>query len=205
MQSKTYIQTSRSYTSPSKGNLGWKEVPMPKIIQTRPSSNEDVSSGKYYYRTIKKIEIMIIKKILVFFICSIVPYISKGQCLDSLKSVCLPDSIAEQIENSYEDKYTNASKNVVNLISPNNYNLVDGIYAFKGMGPHFPRQIFVYKREKIFIFNSRGDYNPEGVIMEFCSCFKKLNLTHKEIVDYLNVICLYLQEEEVTDYGDTIK
>lgn len=119
--------------------------------------------------------------------------------------MCLPDSIAEQIENSYEDKYTNASKNVVNLISPNNYNLVDGIYAFKGMGPHFPRQIFVYKREKIFIFNSRGDYNPEGVIMEFCSCIKKLNLTHKEIVDYLNVICLYLQEEEVTDYGDTIK
>lgn len=205
MQSKTYIQTSRFYTSPSKGNLGWKEVPMPKIIQTRPSSNEDVLSGKYYYRTIKKIEIMIIKKILVFFICSIVPYISKGQCLDSLKSVCLPDSIAEQIENSYEDKYTNASKNVVNLISPNNYNFVDGIYAFKGMGPHFPRQIFVYKREKIFIFNSRGDYNPEGVIMEFCSCIKKLNLTHKEIVDYLNVICLYLQEEEVTDYGDTIK
>ena len=147
----------------------------------------------------------LIKKILVFFICSIVPYISKGQCLDSLKSVCLPDSIAEQIENSYEDKYTNASKNVVNLISPNNYNFVDGIYAFKGMGPHFPRQIFVYKREKIFIFNSRGDYNPEGVIMEFCSCIKKLNLTHKEIVDYLNVICLYLQEEEVTDYGDTIK
>ena len=54
MQSKTYIQTSRFYTSPSKGNLGRKEVPMPKIIQTRPSSNEDVLSGKYYYRTIKK-------------------------------------------------------------------------------------------------------------------------------------------------------
>ena len=56
-----------------------------------------------------KIEIMIIKKILVFFICSIVPYISKGQCLDSLKSVCLPDSIAEQIENYYNYKNTNAS------------------------------------------------------------------------------------------------
>ena len=90
-------------------------------------------------------KITIINKILLCFICSIVPYISiKGQCLDSLKSVCLPDSIAEQIENNYEDKYTNASKNVVNLISPNNYNFVDGIYAFKGMGPHFPRQIFVY-------------------------------------------------------------
>lgn len=93
---------------------------------------------------------MIIKKILVCFICSIVPYISKGHCLDSLKSVCLPDSIAEQIENFYNYKNTNASKNVVNLISPNNYNFVDGIYAFKGMGPHFPRQIFVYKRERKF-------------------------------------------------------
>ena len=139
------------------------------------------------------------------------PFFKKSSMIDrilmeqKLKGVCLPDSIAEQIENYYNYKNTNASKNVVNLISPNNYNFVDGIYAFKGMGPHFPRQIFVYKREKIFIFNSRGDYNPEGVIMEFCSCIKKLNLTHKEIVDYLNVICLYLQEEEVTDYGDTIK
>lgn len=148
---------------------------------------------------------MIINKVLVCFICSIVPYLSKGQCLDSLKSVCLPDNIAELIENNYKDKDTNASKNVVNLISPNNYLWGDGIYAFKGMGPHYPRQIFVYKEKKIFIFNSRGDYNPEGVIMEFCSCIKKLNLTHKEIVDYLNIICVYLQEEEVTDYGSTIK
>ena len=148
---------------------------------------------------------MIINKVLVCFICSIVPYLSKGQCLDSLKSVCLPDNIAELIENNYKDKDTNASKNVVNLISPNNYLWGDGIYAFKGMGPHYPRQIFVYKEKKIFIFNSRGDYNPEGVIMEFCSCIKKLNLTHKEIVDYLNIICVYLQEEEVTDYGSTIR
>lgn len=147
---------------------------------------------------------MIIKKILVFFICSIVPYISKGQCLDSLKSVCLPDSIAEQIENNYEDKYTNASKNVVNLISPNNYNFVDE-YMLSKAWDHIFQDKFLSIREKIFIFNSRGDYNPEGVIMEFCSCIKKLNLTHKEIVDYLNVICLYLQEEEVTDYGGTIK
>ena len=148
-------------------------------------------------------KITIINKILFFFICSIVPYISKGQCSDSLKSVCLPDSIAEQIENNYKYKNTNASKNVVNLIFPKNYLWGDGIYAFKGMGPHYPRQIFVYKGGRLFIFNSRGDYNPEGVITEFCSCIKTLNLTHKEIVDYLNVICLYLQEEEETDYGDT--
>lgn len=131
---------------------------------------------------------MMLNRIIVCFICGIVPYLSKGQCLDSLKSVCLPGSIAEQIENSYKDKNTNASKNVVNLISPNNYLWRDGIYAFKGMGPHCPRQIFIYKGGKIFIFNSRGDYNPEGVIMEFCSCIKNLNLTNKEIVDYLNVI-----------------
>lgn len=81
--------------------------------------------------------LMTIHKILFCFICSIVPYISKGQCSDSFKSVCLPDSIAELIENNYEYKKTNASKNVINLISPNNYLWGDGIYAFKGMGRIF--------------------------------------------------------------------
>lgn len=148
---------------------------------------------------------MIVNKILACFICSVVSCLSQGQGLDSLKSVCLPDSIAEQIESNYEYKNTNASKNVVNLISPNNYLWGEGIYAFKGMGPHFPRQLFVYKGGKIFIFNSRGNYDPEGVIVEFCSCIKELKLTHKEIVDYLNAIDLYLKEEEVADYGEVIK
>lgn len=73
------------------------------------------------------------------------------------------------------------------------------------MGPHYPRQIFEYKGGKIFIFNSRGNSDPEGVIVEFCSCIKELKLTHKEIVDYLNAIDLYLKEEEVADYGEVIK
>ena len=44
---KTYIQTSKSYYDPAKTNRGWKEVPMPKIIQTRPSTHENVSDNKY--------------------------------------------------------------------------------------------------------------------------------------------------------------
>ena len=41
--------------------------------------------------------------------------------------------------------------------------------------------------------------------MEFCSCIKELKLTHKEIVDYLNAIDLYLKEEDGVDYGEDIK
>lgn len=78
-------------------------------------------------------------------------------------------------------------------------------FVFLPLGPHYPRQLFVYKGGKIFIFNSRGNYNPEGVIVEFCSCIKELKLTHKEIVDYLNAIDLYLKEEDVADYGEDIK
>ena len=44
---KTYIQTSKSYFDPTKSNRGWKEVPMPKIIQTRPSTHENVSGERY--------------------------------------------------------------------------------------------------------------------------------------------------------------
>lgn len=43
---KTYIQISKSYFDPTKSNRGWKEVPMPKIIQTRPSTNENVSGER---------------------------------------------------------------------------------------------------------------------------------------------------------------
>lgn len=59
------------------------------------------------------------------------------------------------------------------------------------------------------IINDLDDYyiisDTKNRNTELDTLIKKLNLTHKEIVDYLNVICLYLQEEEVTDYGDTIK
>lgn len=79
-------------------------------------------------------------------------------------------------------------------------------YMLSKAWDHIFQDKFLSIRERKFSsLIAEGDYNPEGVIMEFCSCIKKLNLTHKEIVDYLNVICLYLQEEEVTDYGDTIK
>lgn len=107
---------------------------------------------------------MIVNKILACFICSIVPCLSQGQGLDSLKSVCLPDSIAEQIESNYEYKNTNASRNVVNLISPNNYLWGEGIYAFKGMGPHFPRQLFVYKGGKYSSLIAEGVIIPKALL-----------------------------------------
>ena len=64
---------------------------------------------------------------------------------DGQKFVAYVNGFNRTYVNYYNYKNTNASKNVVNLISPNNYNFVDGIYAFKGMGPHYPRRIFVYK------------------------------------------------------------
>ena len=79
-------------------------------------------------------------------------------------------------------------------------------YMLSKAWDHIFQDKFLSIRErKIFIFNSRGTIIQKVLLWNSCSCIKKLNLTHKEIVDYLNVICLYLQEEEVTDYGDTIK
>ncbi len=44
---KTYIQSTTIIKKPSVSLKGWKEVPMPRIIQMRTQSNEKVSSVEY--------------------------------------------------------------------------------------------------------------------------------------------------------------
>jgi len=44
---KTYIQSTAKSANPAVSNYGWKEVPMPKIIQNRTQSSETVNAPKY--------------------------------------------------------------------------------------------------------------------------------------------------------------
>ena len=84
--------------------------------------------------------------------------------------VAVPDSIAVKLREAYKsttELRCNAEANVYNLIDRFNYDFKDGIYSFRGMGPHFPRRIFIFDKGRLFIFESEGYFDPQGVVHEF--------------------------------------
>lgn len=146
-------------------------------------------------KTIKRIIILIIS---IFVISNV-----KGQQLTEFHGVYLPDSIALFLESLYPDM--NVSAHVYNLLSPDSKKWTDGIFSFKGQGPHFPRHLLISKEEKFFVFESEGFCNPKGVLKDFCICINQLHLSNEEIILYLKEVYTYLEYEYGLDYGITIK
>ncbi|HJG75736.1 MAG TPA: hypothetical protein K8U75_06775, partial [Alistipes ihumii] len=118
--------------------------------------------------------------------------------------VAVPDSIAVKLKKAYETSSklrSNAEANVYNLIDRFNYDFKDGIYSFKGMGPHFPRRIFIFDKGQLFIFDSAGFNEPQEVIREFSQAIDSLNLSPDQIVQYSKTISKYLEQESGETYG----
>ena len=104
--------------------------------------------------------------------------------------VAVPDSIAVKLREAYKsttELRCNAEANVYNLIDRFNYDFKDGIYSFKGMGPHFPRRIFIFDKGKLYIFGNEGFLAPKGIVREFTKAMSE-----------------YLERESGETYGDEI-
>ena len=118
--------------------------------------------------------------------------------------VTVPDSIAVKLKKAYETSSklrSNAEANVYNLIDRFDYDFKDGIYSGKGMGPHFPRRIFIFDKGQLFIFDSAGFNEPQEVIREFSQAIDSLNLSPDQIVQYSKTISKYLEQESGETYG----
>lgn len=118
--------------------------------------------------------------------------------------VAVPDSIAVKLREAYKsttELRCNAEANVYNLIDRFDYDFKDGIYSFKGMGPHFPRRIFIFDKGQLFIFDSAGFNEPQEVIREFSQAIDSLNLSPDQIVQYSKTISKYLEQESGETYG----
>ena len=118
--------------------------------------------------------------------------------------VTVPDSISVKLKKAYETSSklrSNAEANVYNLIDRFDYDFKDGIYSFKGMGPHFPRRIFIFDKGQLFIFDSAGFNEPQEVIREFSQAIDSLNLSPDQIVQYSKTISKYLEQESGETYG----
>ncbi len=124
------------------------------------------------------------------------------------RMVDVPDSISFKLESAYNIitgcDSVNAGKNVWNLINRKDFVFKNGLYSFKGQGPHFPRCIFIFKDGRTFIFKSVGAFDFEGVLQEYLKCVKFLNLSRKESLKYLKHIVDYLEEESGLTYGREI-
>ena len=144
---------------------------------------------------------------LIFFtLCIGNTYAQSGKD-NPFPRVIVPDSIAVQLREAYKSTTTtrcNAEANVYNYIDPTDYDFKNGIYSFKGMGPHFPRRIFIFNDGRLFIFDNAGFDAPKEVIHEFTRAMDSLHLSSDQVVQYVKAISEYLELESDRTYGREI-
>ena len=143
---------------------------------------------------------------IVFTLCICNTYAQSGKD-NPFPRVIVPDSIAVQLREAYKsttELRCNAEANVYNLIDRFNYDFKDGIYSFRGMGPHFPRRIFIFDKGRLFIFESEGYFDPQGVVHEFSQVIDSLRLTDNQVIQYSKAISEYLEQESGETYGREI-
>ncbi len=125
---------------------------------------------------------------------------------NSFQRVKLPDSISAKLEDAYRKSTgfdsVNAGKNVWNLINSQELAFKNGLYSFKGQGPHFPRRFFIYNKGKLYVFSSN---KVNKFLEEYIECIKLLGLSEADRIKYLKRISNYLQEELGETYGAEIK
>lgn len=133
----------------------------------------------------------------------------KQNISNPFERVKVPDNIFLQLEAKYKEiaghDSVNAGRNVWNLLEPKNFAFKEGIYSYKGQGPHFPRLIFIYKNEQIFAINAIGAFEPSEVISDYLKCVNELKLSDTEIRKYLKAISQYLTQEQGQTYGREYK
>lgn len=145
--------------------------------------------------------------VLLFLFLSFNVVYSQNKKENPFQRVSIPDSIAVNLKEAYNKnaENVNAEANVFNLLNRKDFVFKDGIYSFQGQGPHFPKRIFIFNDDRLFIFENEGAFNPKGVIQEFVYCIEILELSNKQIVKYSQVISEYLKEEENCTYGNEVK
>ena len=91
---------------------------------------------------------------IVFTLCICNTYAQSGKD-NPFPRVIVPDSIAVQLREAYKsttELRCNAEANVYNLIDRFNYDFKDGIYSFRGMGPHSPEEyLYLIRVNCIFL------------------------------------------------------
>jgi len=137
-------------------------------------------------------------KALLITLLSVLIFVScinaQTKKVNPFQRVSVPDSVVNKLEKAYTKNgvNVNAGTNVFNLSNRKDFLFKNGIYSFKGQGPHFPRRIFICNETKLFIFENEGAFNPKGIIQEFSKAIEILGLTDLQMTKYAKLIAEYL-------------
>lgn len=139
--------------------------------------------------------------ILVLMLCLITTsFAQKKSGTEGLQMVMLPDTVKSKLVQyiSKKEKLETPSKAiyVFNLVNGKDYKYKKGIYAFKLMGPHFQRRVFINTGNEIKIFDG---YFINDLLKEFTSFCETSDIPAKEKIIYLKAIAVFLQEEYETE------
>lgn len=145
--------------------------------------------------------------LFIFYLIVVIFSVNAQNKSSPFQRVVVPDSIYIKLEEAYNKNANNvnAGRNVLNLSDKKDLIFKDGIYSFQGQGPHFPKKIFIFDKNRIFIFDNEGAYNPKGVLSEFLKCIDELKLNKNKIVRYSKIISDYLHNEENLNYGSEVR
>lgn len=112
--------------------------------------------------------------------------------------VNVPDSISDILNKNYQSADVGAGKNVYKMMVFDDFEFEDGMYSYKGMGPHFPLRLFILNNNNLYVFLS-SSHKPSEYIAEWNSYLKKHEMEDERVIDYSVAILDYLIRENDID------
>lgn len=130
-----------------------------------------------------------------------------GQKIDfPCQRVTVPDSVKKYLINAYGRDDCGAENMIYNLGVSNDIEFQNGVYGYRGMGPHFPQKIFIYYNNAVYVFNGSIEsipsalveqnaikYNFKKIQSDFYNCIDSLDITSEDSVHYASIINAVLQ------------
>lgn len=153
----------------------------------------------------KNIEADDMKKVLVFIFINLCIYGNVYAKKNILNLVTVSDSITMVLDNAYytltKRHKVNAGVNIHNVISYKKTKFENGLYSFGGMGPHFPKILFIHYNSKLYIISAK---TVPKVLQQLADAYYLLHIKKQDHLLYVKSVLTFLDnclDDKYSYYG----
>ncbi len=116
----------------------------------------------------------------------------------------VPDSISEKLDSVYGHG-VRAGHNAHRLGIYDDSEFENGIYTYKGMGPHYPVKYFLFYNNKLYYFQTTPHRDSLSFLKEWNTYIRKLDISKEDIADFSASILVHIILGEHSDvFKDSI-